>query len=693
MKSIYIAVILTFFMKAVSVGQEIIPMETVENTIESIDGERNMESMYEQLADRSMRPVDLNAANEEDIGRIPFLNQAQQKSLLDYTVTYGELFSIYELQSVAGFDSALIRKIEPYIAIRPKSNIPPLNLRNFFRYGRQDLLLRYEQSFPRAAGYLVSDSLKRTQPNSFYPGGPQKYYFRYIFNWFDKIRIGIAGEKDPGEQLFNGAQSAGMDFYSGYVSISKIGFLENLTIGNFRAGFGQGLTFGSGIALNSVPGFSSNPVSTGGINPSLAMNEGSYLRGLAATFKIGHCRITSFVSYHPRDATVTKFDTVAGQPEEIGSIIETGYHRTGLEVGKKNTLTELVAGANANVTMAPSQKFGFRIGLTAVYVRYSVQISRSQDLYKIFAFTGDHNLNTGLDFQVRFGKLHWFGEISRSLNSGLAWLSGMTVVPDPRVTVTLAVRDYQPQYQNLYSNAFGQQSLNSNEQGLYASMNAAVHPKITLSGFLDYFRIPWLKYRVDGPSYGLESGVLINWLTGRNVSIAIRYLHKKYLTNGAASDDQNLHKLTNYESNGYQFGVNWTHDPRFNFKTRFDIKEVVVPDGKNDFGYLISQDFHFNADKWLSGMAIRFALFDIPTYSTRIYIYEPEVLYGYSVPAYQGKGLRCCTVLKFKILKRATFWVRGGITWYSDRTEVGSGLDLTEGNIRGEVTGQILVRW
>jgi hypothetical protein len=652
-----------------------------------------MESLYEQMSDRSARPVNLNDADEDDIGKIPFLSPAQQKNLLEYTATYGELFSIYELQSIAGFDSTLIRKIEPYIVIKPKSNLPSFTPANLIRYGHQDLLLRYEQTFPKAAGYLFSDSLKMAKSGSFYPGGPQKYYFRYNYNWFDKIRVGIAGEKDPGEQMFRGAQSSGMDFYSGYVSISKIGFLENLTVGNFRAGFGQGLTFGSGLSLNSIPGFTSNPVSIGGVNPSLAMNEGAYLRGLAATVKISRLRVSGFVSYHPRDATVLKFDTAVGQTAEISSLIETGYHRTSLEIAKRNTLTELVAGGNANLTMAPSQKIGFRIGLTGVYARYSAGLARSDDLYKKFSFSGDHNLNAGLDFQMRYGKLYWFGEISRSMNSGMAWLSGITLAADQRVSLTLVFRDYQPQYQNLYSHAFGQQSMNCNEQGVYLSMNAAVNPKIKVSGFLDFFRIPWLKYRVDGPSQAMESGILLAWSLGRNVTLNFRYLHKKNRTNISDGEDQNLHKLADYQSRGYQLDINWTHDAKVSFKTRFDVKEVAEQQGKSNYGYLIYQDFRYNPNRLFSGIVTRFGLFDVPSYSTRIYAYEPEVLYGYSVPAYQGKGLRFCAVLKFKILKSAVFWVRGGITWYIDRTEVGSGLDMTDGNMRGEATAQIMFKW
>ncbi len=692
MKTIFIITALTMIMGIDVYCQEIIPAEMIEKAVESLDSDRDSESLYEEMADRVMRPVNLNAATREEIGAIPFLSPAQQKNLLDYIATYGEVFSLYELQSISGFDSALIRKIEPFIVIKPKSEIPPLTPGNLIRFGHHDLLVRYEQTFPTGVGYLANDSIQSAKPGYFYPGEPQKYYFRYTFNWFDKVRIGFAGEKDPGEQFFRGAQSKGMDFYAGFISFNNFGILENLTIGNFRAGFGQGLTFGSGLSMNAVPGFSSNPLSTSGVRPSMGMNEGSYLRGAAATIKINHFRISSFISYHPRDATVTEMDTTSGTAEEISSLIETGYHRTGLELEKRNVMTELIFGGNINLTLAPSQKFGFRIGATGVYVKYSAGIAASNDLYKMFSFSGNQNMNVGIDYQARYGKLFLFGEISRSMNGGIAWLGGATLTPDPRATITMVVRNYQPQYQNLYSNAFGQQSLNTNEQGAYISLNAAVHPKISLSGFVDIFKIPWLKYRVDGPSLGRETGLMLTWLTSRNVTSSIRYLQKTVSANKAAESGQIVHELMDYTTRSYRFSIDWTPIPRLLFKTRLDIKEAGETQGKTAFGYLMYQDFQVTTTSWFSAALIRFAVFDAPDYATRIYVYEPEVLYGYSVPAYQGQGIRSCVVLKFNPVRCITLWIKSGITWYSDRNEVGSGLDMTKGNMRGEATLQIMAR-
>lgn len=288
--------------------------------------------------------------------------------------------------------------------------------------------------------------------------------------------------------------------------------------------------------------------------------------------------------------------------------------------------------------------------------------------------------------------MYLFGEVSRSLNSGLAWLTGTILTPDPRVCVTLIYRDYQSIYQNLFSNAFGQNSFNANEQGIYASVNAVIHPKLNLSGYLDLFTFPWLKYRVDAPTRGQEFGMMLGWQASGNVMINLRFYQKTTHSNGTAEPNQIIHKLCENLTRSYRLGMQWLPANGILLKTRIEVKEAGESVTQRPFGYLLYQEAQIKSMKWLENITFRFALFDIPDYASRIYVYEPEVLYGYSVPAYQGKGIRSCMVLKFGIGWKIDIWLKGGITYYTDRNVVGSGLDQTTGNVRSEFTGQLLLR-
>lgn len=692
MRHILVILTVTSILPAPAMGQVDLVGDQIEKSVETLEMDHDYTDLAEDLEELARKPVRINMAKEDDLDAIPFLTPNQRKALLDYLTAYGEVLSIYELHSIPGFDSLLIMKIAPFINISPPSHTPPPTPRNLARFGRHDILLRYEQAFPKSAGYQTEDSLKFANPDSYYRGSPQRYCFRYSYSWFDKIRIGLAGEKDPGEQFFRGAQKAGMDFYSGYLSLGNLGVLKNLVIGNFRASFGQGLTFGSGFSLGAVPGFPGNITRAGGIRPSLGISEGSYLRGLAATIKIKRLEFSGFASYHPRDATVLLNDSISGLAKEISSFATTGYHRTGSELTKRNIVKELVCGGNISLTMAPTQQFGFKTGITGAYVQYSARVMPRVYTYNQFNFTGNKNFTLGLDLQVRYRRIYLFGEASRSMNSGMAWLAGAVLTPDPGVSMTATYRSYQPGYQNLFSNAFGQNSLNANERGIYAAINAALHPRLSLSGYFDLFTFPWLKYRVDVPSCGHESGAMLTWQAAGNVTIGLRFYQKNTRINGSAEQGVIIHKLTSQVIRSYRCNISWSPGEQLIFNTRIEVKEACLLPAKGNFGYLVCQDLKVLTQKMLSTFVLRFALFDIPDYAERIYMYEPEVLYGYSVPAYQGRGLRTCLVLKIRAGRRFDIWLRGGITCYTDRTEVGSGLDQTEGNVRSELTSQLLIK-
>ncbi len=666
--------------------------ELMEKSAETFTSEHDAMELMEDVVSLSGNPVKINAAKEEDLRMIPYLNAGQRKALYDYIVSFGEILSVFELQSVPGFDSALVKKISPYIVVAPMLHTPPPTLRNLSTLARNDLLLRFDQSFPEPAGYRVPDSLKTLHPGTWYKGHPQRYYFRSSYNWFDKIRMGVAGEKDPGEQFFRGAQPTGMDYYAAYLNLTNLGILKTLVIGNFKVAFGQGLTIGSGISLGTIPGFSVGMPVAAGVHPDLGMSEGSYLRGIAGTLKIKHLQMTGFASYHPRDANILPADSTGERPGQVSSFVTTGYHRTDTEIKKMNALRELVYGGNVTFTTSVSQQFGFRAGITALLAHYSSMLAPKKYPYSIFGFNGNRNLNIGLDFEARYHKLHLFGEACRSMNAGIAMISGATIAPDPRVCLTVVYRNYDPKYENLFAHAFGQNSQNANERGFYIAAGASVHPRLNVSGYADLFTFPWLKYRVDVPTHGFETGLVVSWQATGRMSVAFRFYGKKLLVNAPSEPGNLMHKLVTQNSCDYRFGITWDPDDRIHFNTRIEVKEVKSPPAAPVPGYFICQDIKINPRKWIPEVVFRFALFDVPDYTERIYTAEPEMVFGYSVPSWEGQGMRTCMVLNFKPGRNFGLFIRAGLTRYTDRNKVGTGPDQTSGNLRAELSCQLVLR-
>lgn len=676
----------------VAIAQDAGTRELLEKAAETFEVPASDPVLLEELTDRLLNPIDVNRSTMQELEAIPFLTPDQLFNLQDYILKYGEILSIHELKAIEGFDSVLIMRIEPFILIRPLVRTQKITPRSLLQDGRQELLLRFGRAFPDAAGYRTPDSTSTNGSTKSYPGNPGSFYFRYAYSWFNRVQAGIAGEKDPGEQLFSGAQRQGMDHYSGYLAIGNFGILENLIVGNFRAGFGQGLTFAPGISVSGAPGFNQATTPASGVRPSLGMNETNYLRGFAASLKIRNAGLSLFISQHPRDAT-TQAGADSLSDKTFSSFYGSGYHRTAGEVGKRDAVRELITGGNIFLTFARDQRFGLKIGMTGVYTRYSIPMVKPDDLYKLFSFYGKENMVIGFDYQLRISKALFSGELSRSANGGLAGIGGLAFSPDPRLSATIIYRYYAPDYQNLNSAAFGQFSQNVNESGIFIALNSALDSKITLSAYADLFRAPWLRYRIDAPSSGEEFGLMANYLPVRSVTLKARFTGKISQLNSAKSDQDHVNKLNAVKAFSYRFNMVWMPKNGIVLVSGIDVKSYSHELQTKNIGFIVSEELQVKGGRFLETFTFKLSYFDVPGYDTRIYQYEPEVLYGYSVPAYEGDGGRVISVTKFSISRFLNIWLRAGITWYNDRQNIGNGPDMTAGNLRGEVTGQLMIKW
>ena len=102
-------------------------------------------------------------------------------------------------------------------------------------------------------------------------------------------------------------------------------------------------------------------------------------------------------------------------------------------------------------------------------------------------------------------------------------------------------------------------------------------------------------------------------------------------------------------------------------------------------GFTIFTDLLYNPMmKPLSGN-IRLQYFETDGYNSRVYSYENDVLYGYSIPVFYDKGYRYYINVNYDINKRISLWAKWAQTIYSDKTLIGSGLDEIEGNHKTEV--------
>ena len=91
--------------------------------------------------------------------------------------------------------------------------------------------------------------------------------------------------------------------------------------------------------------------------------------------------------------------------------------------------------------------------------------------------------------------------------------------------------------------------------------------------------------------------------------------------------------------------------------------------------------------------SIRLQYFETEGYDSRLYAYENDVLYSFSIPVFYDKGYRYYLNLNYDVSKKCTVWLRWAQTIYKGKNLIGTGLDEIEGNKRSDVKIQILYQF
>ena len=136
----------------------------------------------------------------------------------------------------------------------------------------------------------------------------------------------------------------------------------------------------------------------------------------------------------------------------------------------------------------------------------------------------------------------------------------------------------------------------------------------------------------------------------------------------------------------FLFNLDLAASTNISLKSRVQFSNYKIADGYSK-GFLIAQDL--NVHYWKIKMSTRVALFDTDDYDTRQYVYERDVLYAFSIPAFYGRGIRTYILVQYNYNSNINFWIRLARTRYRDKTTIGSGLETIEGDTKTDVKFQI----
>ncbi len=707
-KALFLAVTLLFtfyiFFSTSSFAQDTIPLKTddsdiqqqLENIAENSENEdADYTNLLEGLIYYKEHPINLNNTNKEELQQLTFLNDIQINYLLRHIDKNGKLITIYELQGINGFDLQTIKKILPYVRVTDNFSSSHFGIEEMFRNGQNVVQIRFAQTLEKQTGFSAIDSAALYKsPNSRYIGSPQRLYARYRFTYGTNVSWGITAEKDQGELLFknkqkfkydwyerslNGNQGNGFDFYSAHLFLKNIRFVKALAIGDYQATFGQGLTCWSGLAFGKSADIMSGKKSAVGIRPYTSVDENRFLRGTAATVGFKKFEATAFYSRKKIDANVS--DTLEnGEIAAISSLQETGYHSSPSELADKHTITQTIYGGNFAYK-------GRRLSLGVTAVNYSLdkKFNRALSYYNQFEFSSTQNFNIGFDYNYIFRNFNFFGEEARSQNGGMAFLNGVIVSLDPRLSFTLLHRNYQRNYQNLLSNGFAENTVAANEKGIAAKPNSA----ITLTAYYDRFEFPWMRFQANAPSYGNDYVAQLNYTPSKKVDMYFRIRDRDKQKNTTATDAI-IDYLVPLNQTNYRFNISYSIMPSVKLKNRVELIDYKLDNNKTQKGYLAYQDVTYNKIGTPLSVTLRYSLFQTDSYDSRIYAYESDMPGAYSILSNYYRGSRFYIMLDYNITRRIEIWVRYAQTYYDNKSTISEG-SLTEikGNTKSEIKAQV----
>ncbi len=107
---------------------------------------------------------------------------------------------------------------------------------------------------------------------------------------------------------------------------------------------------------------------------------------------------------------------------------------------------------------------------------------------------------------------------------------------------------------------------------------------------------------------------------------------------------------------------------------------------------MIFQDIQYSPRSFPLNLSARIAWFNTESYNSRIYAYENDLLYTFSVPAFFGKGLRNYLNLKYKISEKTEIWFKMANTWQSGAESISSGYNEITGPHKTEVKFQLRLK-
>ncbi|MFO8100012.1 MAG: helix-hairpin-helix domain-containing protein [Salinibacter sp.] len=660
---------------------------SLERILDRRPSETSSAQLVEQLTDLVANPLDLNRASASALATVPGVSLPLAHRIVRYRSEEMPFISVDDLGAVKGMTRDRIQALRPFVEATAPPNAEltaypsPPSVGTMASNLEFSLLQQATRDLDLGRGY-VSDSSTTS-----FEGSPVSLTTRMRLYYERRVQAALTLDKDAGEPLrwAPATDTYGFDHVAGSLALRDLGRLQTFVLGDFTVELGQGLALWQGLTFGKGRDPVSSIVREGrGVVPFHSTSENRFFRGAAGTVSLTpSLSLTGFVSRRDRDATLDSSlaeapsDTVPARTLSSG-----GLHRTPNEIDRKGTFGTTTYGG-AVAYHSPS----LHAGLTGYHSQFDRPLRPGPQPYRRFDLSGTQTSMFSAYATAHLGNYVLFGEAARSDRGVLGAVGGVGLDHPAGVEAVLLARRYPRDFDGLFSGAFGGGGAPQNETGIYAGLRLQIAPNWWVSGYIDQYRSPWLRFGMPQPTSGLDTRLVLE--------TDLRPWLSTYLQVRADRTEEGTVRPGPHGRPLQAVETNWRHSARwhveYEFSDRLTLRSRLATTRMgSSTGLLFYQGIGLQAQSDLE-MEARVLVFDTDGYESRLYAYERDLRYSFSVPVLFGQGQRSYVLLQYTPRPSISVRAKYGVTWYPHRDSIGSGLNTTEGNQNREIRLQL--RW
>lgn len=213
-----------------------------------------------------------------------------------------------------------------------------------------------------------------------------------------------------------------------------------------------------------------------------------------------------------------------------------------------------------------------------------------------------------------------------------------------------------------------------------------------IDAYADLYKFPWLKYLTDAPSVGADYMLQATYKPNKQLEWYVRY-HTESKSKNFNPDLSMLSPVINKPKQNFRTQVNYKISPAITFRNRVEMVWYNKKGQDAQNGFLTFADILYKPALKNYSASMRMQYFETDGYDSRLYAYENDVLFSYSIPVFYDKGFRYYLNFNYELNKQMTVWIRWAQSIYRDKTSIGSGLDEIPGNKKSEIKMQLQYRF